>query len=513
MIFGGQATNRFLDKSSDLDVIIIKDIGYPKSIQSLEIDGIKIDITIIPSINFDLFLLKEVYKENISAILHGLKVGRIVKDVNEQLHYYKDFASLLYDNIKQIKPYSPSRFVFLLQMSEKFILDYFKRDPALLESFILLNQIIDVIIDIELIFNLGWTTNGKTKARLLQVINPEVYISLSRIINIPEITQRKIALRVEVLEPHLTKYDEFLRNKKTIGITHNFFWDSKLAVRVSEKSVILKLCNLLKTKMYSSLNLYFLYNPFYNSHFHHILIIKGEYSLLEAKILPILRKERLDTLLVQASEFPLTEIFNGGKCVFEASEAFYSYLCGEIINKNANERGILNEVDDSIVFISILFSYSMMYNESQEDLISFFTYLFDCWSGYAYNGHEISYDEIDYSKKKNADILNSLFLSQKDEMKVILDNITHYFSDNVCREEWQDKLIANLKELHRAVTNSNRYVPEFELKLLSSYTKTTESDFWYICRKQFETVFYIFEINEKNWGYFSYICKETLVSV
>lgn len=515
MISGSQTNNEYIDKSKDVDLLIIKNLGIFGGYQSLKLEGITFDITIVPTINLDSLLIREINKESLSALLHGMSTGRILLDKFGQLKHYKDFANLLFKNKKDYTPHSYNDLIFSIQILEKLLSDYKLQKKKSLESYMILYQIVNKIIDLELIDHLGGTFpgNNKIKTRLFEIIDPNLSHSLYALLDGNKADKNKKALENHIYNIYIKKYQETLINNKAPSLKYNYFWNEKIAIKTKTKKKITEVLLLITSYIkQGKCNIYYQYaaNPRENDAFH-LLIIKGKYSFLLKVIVPILDNLRASDLFLKAANFPLLERYNGGQEILLASELFYSYLSESILSFGGRKRcKKLSEIERNSLAIIIIQIYCRFFQLDFTLFMAFLSYMFDHWFPYSYSRREQSFEENHTFKKNTLKEFNVLYNTQKEQLEYLFTEINLYSHNGESKHKYLNSLYKELQALYEKTKSCKRYVPQFDVKMIKNYADSDQVDLWYIYRKQFEAILVILDIENVNWSYLIYITKRNV---
>lgn len=511
MISGSQADNEYIDKSKDIDLLIIKNFGIFGGYQNLNLEGISIDVTIVSPVNLDVLLIKETDKDPLSALLHGISNGRIIYDKFGQLAHHKEFADFLYSNKKDFTIHPDINSAFSVKVLQKLYSDYQSQVHDSLLSFMVLSQLISRIIDLELTERLGGTMPGsnKIKTRIFETLEPETSKDLHFLINNSKTAEGKEILEKHINETYLKKYHELIINDKSPSLKYNYFWNDKIALKTNSKQKITGIIQLLTEYVKNrKCHIYFQYSQYIrDKESPHLLIIKGDYKFLSKVIVPILNNERTNNLLIRAANFPLLERYNGGPDVLSASESFYSYLSESILSIGGRNRcKKLSSIDKNNLAIIIMQMYSQIFELESKDLTAFFTYIFDYWFPYSYTRGDQSLEENQNFSKIRLNKFETLYESQKEVLEYIFNEV------NVClkglsKHSYLISLLKQLKMMNNKSRSSVRYVPEFDCKMIMAYSDVKDSELWYIYRRQLESIFSVLDIDNSNWGYLAFLTK------
>nr|WP_315032425.1 hypothetical protein [uncultured Chryseobacterium sp.] len=509
MVFGSQAQQEILQPSSDLDIIIIKEIGYCRGVQDEWLAEVKTDITVLPSVNFDLILLKEFLSPQMSVTIHALCHGKIIKDKYGQLAEYKELATQLYQDKKEIVHQDIHQFATIVIALNTLINNYKAIQKSNLEYFLLFSHIVNNLIDLELWSVLGWSTYGKTKARILQRINPELASKLQDIVALPYTEEDKIEI-LDFLERQKEKYTEIYNNKKRAVLHCSFFWDQKLAIRIVEGYELEEFLEFIMPDIVkSNLEFYYLQAPFKRDNdISNLVVIKGEQNSLQALENTIKSQRYLHPQFIQPSYFPLVQRFNGGAAILKVSEKFYSVFCDAIVNtKRPGKKNKVNlsAIDPNNLAINILIFYSrIQFSENIDTLSTFLNYLFDQWRAYAFDHPEKFLSEIPGSSGRLTLAFKKHYEQQKGTLKQILNGINNCITGKESTA-WQNFLFHHLTILHKETNACQREVPSFDQIFIAGYHPQENASMWYILRKQFESIFLILGIDETDWSYLTYL--------
>ncbi|MGY0037718.1 hypothetical protein [Pedobacter sp. NJ-S-72] len=216
--------------------------------------------------------------------------------------------------------------------------------------------------------------------------------------------------------------------------------------------------------------------------------------------------------LIEASNFPLLEIFNGGPDVLNFSEVFYAYLTESILNISGKDRcQKLHHIEKNNLMISIILIYSNISIVDPIQLNTFFHYLFDQWLPYSYHKEDHSFDEIKGSKANAIQNFNRLYTLQKEQLQLILKEVKLTSKQKKNSEsKYLQHLFIKLSKLHAETLSCKNYIPEFECEIIKLYSTSESSRLWYIYRKQLESVLSLLDIETINWGYLAFLSKNVV---
>lgn len=503
MVIGSHSTKTSNDLITDIDILIThKDYAFNKGFLAIDYNGIKVDFTIIPSVNFENFLLYE-YNEGNTGIIYCLKYGKIIKDYNNKLAYYKEFATFLFDNRKNLLPFKEENFFFKATLLSKLAIDYKNRKIDSIETFIIFTQIVEVIMELELILNTGWSCAGKIKGRILSIIDPFLIKELMGLIKKCQTNNGKKEIQT-LLDHYLDKYAQLIKNNKFNAYDFDCFYDSSLIIEIFSDDLLTDITNYceinFKPNKYS---LYALNKPYFKQteYYNKILVIKANHKYLDiiSAYLKIKRSENIRLLI--PAKYPLIDVFNGGKAILNKSEELYSFLF------QASSHQIVKSDKKNLVALNLLLVFSDNLNLADKSRKKFYEYLVDSWLSYSYDTDLIFHPEIKEVRISTIKKFEKLFF---DEKKVFIGIFNSISSKDEVIFDWQKELNQKVATLQQYTINcKSTYIPKFEIDKCNFYNKNSAS--WYIFRKQLEVSFLILGINRSDWSYFAFIIKMLLL--
>ena len=499
MIFGSNAGKTTLSGDGDLDIILLTPTGYFKSLQRIWLENIYWDILLIPVSNFEAILLKDVSRPVNNSIVHALSNGSIIQDDAGRLQYYKETATYLLENKKSFVYTEPGLLTELFNSIDKLLGDYMVREASV-ESHIILSQLVNCIIDVELLFNIGMSSNGKIKSYLLKSANTTLHLKLSEALEKVYKHDDKAGIAA-IAAGIISRYKHATRdNQWKYAPDHR--WHNKLVLDVTDKGFLPVLTDMIRDVPY--IEWYYLHAPFKGTgDLADKLIIRTTASFLPDLIHQLLEKtQRQPASLINPIPFILLEQFWGGKRYLEACEPFFAFLTKAVMNGGP---------DPAILQIVLLFTIGNSQGMSCNEFSIFVNYLFDQWFPLSFDRYAAPYKQTLEARKKLYTAYQNSLLSQQPMLQFLQASILNHWP-SVNLEGYSGAQIAGqFGHTLRLLEGIPSAVPDFEIRIVLNYhASLKQPSQWYLYRKIMEIIFSILNVRMEDWGYISFIAKNLM---
>ncbi len=509
MIIGSNAGREIYDTATDLDLIIIAPVGYNSGVQNFPVMDTRADITILPRWNFELILLHELFSgRHTSSLLYAMESGEIIADSDGKMAGYQALAQTFQREKHNLFSFDPETFVEYALSAKKYLDDY-TRKTDVLESFFVRNKLVEVIVDMEMMINAGWTYNGKIKGRFLKALNPTMADHLTALLA----TENDALLKQSLIEwaaHYITGYQSLIK-AYVPKYQRQLFQEDRLMLRFADRAAFedcfARICALLNSdKQLRDIDVYVLYMPFRvlnTYHFH--IVLKGDPRLVEELLLPRLSQITGRFQYGQPGYQALLQQFFGGAEAMNACERLWAFLCRE----RYSETGLIATTNTNAILLHILLLTGIASGYSRKIMLAFMEYLSECWMAYAATVPGQPYLEQMGSLKVTHQQFKAQLTGQASAIAAYRVSFTDQWPAFTAEEPWQKRLQEEAERLCSSLGAITVTLPACEETVLQQYGYA-EMTLWPVHRRQLEMVFSIFDMGERNWAFLVAFVSEVI---
>ncbi len=501
MIVGSMAWKKDCTGANDIDLVIVAPLAYTSGVQNFDTTITKIDVTILPRYHFEYILLDELFNgRHMSSLIYALQQGEIIFDNDGRLAYYQSLTQLYQNGKHTLFHFKPEIFLEYVFSADKYLADY-TRKTDILESFLLKEKLVNTILDMESLFNVGWLFQGKIKGRFLKTRNPEMAEKLESVLCIGNYEESRQALTEwacaylanfrKLIDAYVPKYSRRIYHGNTFMLQ---FIDA-----LAFEHCTSRLYHVLDSDpALADVEIYTLSRPFrvLNSH-HYLIVLKGDTDMIQALLLTHLEETRDKFQFCQPGYQLLLEEFFGGQQTMDACQQYWILLCRERIVKS----GSMNGIAVNTILLHIFFFTGMSAGYQSDSMLNFLKYLSECWLPYAYTEKDQVYLEKTGAMQQIHQKFAARLASQEDMIRGYAGYFISDWPNFDAEYPWQTILYTATGQLHRQLSSSSiLHIPASEAAHLETFSPPGEKT-WYIQKRQLEMVFSLFDENEKNWAF------------